>query len=1271
MAIRSVVTVPSSQEHHQLQYRDREEEERASSSSDAPLPVSATAAAADENVNCNINAATADMMCTHTSTKTSTKIGQQGGSHNVNITQPIQLQRDQRHSQQQPTTPVLESPFASSREDHEVGLSLSVGSRSPSPPSPPSNAVTMTSAMASQVSDDVLSAAVEAAASQTAQNRQASSGSRGSSHGTQGGGGAVDASLLPRPLPLLSPTFTALAQHGQQQHSMPLLHRPPLQPDNVDLTDPLTATSTQAATTSSAQLEARLAQLEQSLSTVTQLCQNLLLQQQQHRSRAGSRRHSRQGSEATGEVYTPPGGNSSPNMSSSPESSQGKNCHYSDSDPRLLPQWPASHPLLESPEVSMAVRLQRRQQYQKRSSRQSSGSLKGSQLRNSWSGEDGYGGMPNSKTMSMLLLDIDPGESRGPNMIPFTSDLDACDEMDGDSVAGGCRDGRADRGISDRNATAAKGGCLSGSRGGDDGGNNSRSGSDSLSIDGSSDSSGSEKRRKRDGLPRHLSSSLKEHAHLGNRLECQTFADTHLEALRLRREAGKGRAYSLNDSDLIGGKAPGNGTKAPMQQWMPTLDSLDGSVREPISASSVISSGTFVDVRSQGTVDEPDGLDLNMPDLSLPDASRSVEAKVHTQASDNQQNNNQIPREVLSTGPSANEEDKKQTKSKSVGSNMTLTTAEMIVRNTSCASNMSCQTLKSGNLNEQVRSSSARNKIHEGNGATLVSTSCKVERSHSVANTQSGRSSASNKDCPSADDPGNATTPSEQREDEVVKPFKEETNGKLPHMSTESETTKGKSPHKQRSSERQRPDKASALADNNKNNQTMREYVINDLLNIDSRNHDGSATEDIDENMEEFLRVPHKLEWLMVFSLGVCVDSFLYAWAMLPLKFIWGLVCLLCSVCSAGRGISGVKFRRRHLYPIMQSVLICFVYSQVLCPISIGKLYHWIRGQAMLKLYVLIAIVEVFDRLLCSFGQDAWDSLYWNTTRRPRHPRMLVSIIVVGVYVTVHSLFLFVHVATLSVAVNSADNALLTLLISGNFAEIKSTVFKKYNKQNLFKITTSDICERFKLALFLLLILFLNRFQGEMTSSMEKEYFSMCGIVFAAELISDWIKHSFITKFNLIKSSVYFDYALILSSDVTGIGHEGLNLDYTHAAVKRLGLAQIPLVCVTARYLHEAVRFAIAFQGNGDVDHPVAALVELMADGCKWKFYSGVLQGLVALVLFKIVLGMCIRFVARGYLGCVVSDGILKGGGDALELASRKKNTVKAPRDGDAKKKQQ
>ena len=151
------------------------------------------------------------------------------------------------------------------------------------------------------------------------------------------------------------------------------------------------------------------------------------------------------------------------------------------------------------------------------------------------------------------------------------------------------------------------------------------------------------------------------------------------------------------------------------------------------------------------------------------------------------------------------------------------------------------------------------------------------------------------------------------------------------------------------------------------------------------------------------------------------------------------------------------SFVHRHSYQLLQVSIIYIVYTYALLPISIGKLYHWIRGQAMLKLYVLIAMVEVFDRLMCSLGQDCLDSLYWNMTRRPKSSRMVVSVVVVLVYAMVHSFLLFVHVATLNVAMNSADQALLSLLIGGNFAEIKSTVFKKYNKPNLFKIAASDI----------------------------------------------------------------------------------------------------------------------------------------------------------------------------------------------------------------------
>jgi hypothetical protein len=95
-----------------------------------------------------------------------------------------------------------------------------------------------------------------------------------------------------------------------------------------------------------------------------------------------------------------------------------------------------------------------------------------------------------------------------------------------------------------------------------------------------------------------------------------------------------------------------------------------------------------------------------------------------------------------------------------------------------------------------------------------------------------------------------------------------------------------------------------------------------------------------------------------------------------------------------------------------------------------------------------------------------------------------------------------------------------------------------------------------------------------MDQAMVFSYIQTCGIVWCAEWLADWIKHAFITKFNFIPSSVYPEYALLLAGDVTGIGHEGVNLDHSHAVVRRIGMAQMPLVCVMLRYVREAVKYA-------------------------------------------------------------------------------------------------
>jgi hypothetical protein len=87
-------------------------------------------------------------------------------------------------------------------------------------------------------------------------------------------------------------------------------------------------------------------------------------------------------------------------------------------------------------------------------------------------------------------------------------------------------------------------------------------------------------------------------------------------------------------------------------------------------------------------------------------------------------------------------------------------------------------------------------------------------------------------------------------------------------------------------------------------------------------------------------------------------------------------------------------------------------------------------------------------------------------------------------------------------------------------------------------------------------------------------YMRIRGLVWCAELLTDWIKHAFITKFNFLPTRVYPEYALLLAGGVTGIGHEGRSLNHSHAVVKRIGFAHIPLLCVMFRLLKEAAKFA-------------------------------------------------------------------------------------------------
>jgi len=74
------------------------------------------------------------------------------------------------------------------------------------------------------------------------------------------------------------------------------------------------------------------------------------------------------------------------------------------------------------------------------------------------------------------------------------------------------------------------------------------------------------------------------------------------------------------------------------------------------------------------------------------------------------------------------------------------------------------------------------------------------------------------------------------------------------------------------------------------------------------------------------------------------------------------------------------------------------------------------------------------------------------------------------VYITMHTMVLFFHAVAFNVALNSHNNILITLLISNNFVELKTNVFKKCEKENLFQVSCADVVERFQLSVYILIV---------------------------------------------------------------------------------------------------------------------------------------------------------------------------------------------------------
>ncbi|XP_059488235.1 protein TAPT1 homolog [Neocloeon triangulifer] len=348
------------------------------------------------------------------------------------------------------------------------------------------------------------------------------------------------------------------------------------------------------------------------------------------------------------------------------------------------------------------------------------------------------------------------------------------------------------------------------------------------------------------------------------------------------------------------------------------------------------------------------------------------------------------------------------------------------------------------------------------------------------------------------------------------------------------------------------------------------------------------------EKIYSFFKIPREVEKFMAYGFFQCADSFLFVFTFLPVRFVMALWAILvrpfhhcfgqlallkpAEVCDALKGII---------------MLVCCLAMNY---IDTSMMYHLIKSQSIIKLYIFYNMLEVGDRLFSAFGQDTIDALLWTATeprgRKREHFGLVPHLLFAAIYVFLHSLLVLFQATTLNVAINSSNKALLTIMMSNNFVELKGSVFKKFDKNNLFQVACSDVRERFHL--FVLLFIVVLQTMKEYSWREERFWVLLpdCVMVLVAEVFVDWVKHAFITRFNELLDDVYRDYTASLAFDTAQTRQKHAVSDHSDLVARRMGFIPLPLGVVMIRVLVQALH----------VDSPAGLVLLVLAYLCVASF---------------------------------------------------------------------
>ncbi|CAK78810.1 unnamed protein product (macronuclear) [Paramecium tetraurelia] len=189
---------------------------------------------------------------------------------------------------------------------------------------------------------------------------------------------------------------------------------------------------------------------------------------------------------------------------------------------------------------------------------------------------------------------------------------------------------------------------------------------------------------------------------------------------------------------------------------------------------------------------------------------------------------------------------------------------------------------------------------------------------------------------------------------------------------------------------------------------------------------------------------------------------------------------------------------------------------------EVGFWYHIIRSQSQIKLYGIIQILDLLDRLACTQGDYIIRQLYWQNVYKNQSVfnRYLPYSFI---YIFAHACLLGLQLTVYNVIFSQKVQLLYLALFVLSLIKLKGSVFKKQDEKSCITTAINDGREYFQKALYIILISMSVKFTPV-------DFYYKIGFYFFIELLVDSFKYISIFHLNSVPINVLNEQTKSLSN---------------------------------------------------------------------------------------------------------------------------------------------